>query len=180
LTTVGDGTKDNHFGYCYLPLIFVKSGTMYTTASYTIHGYNKELQGEIEKPDDPKFAPFGHNLGYHPFFATREEAVKWLKDRGLYGEVLRYAHHKPLKDRVPTWEYEGVLREYRWKQYHPWLTAGVTDIVAQESNVVPSSPLGLAAGFELHNPDGSHRHVGGNEKVLEAVFAASEEISELD
>ncbi len=155
----GDGLKTtgehpDPFGYCYQPRTFEKSGTagFSTASSYTPHGFNPELQ-------DPSIR--GSDYGWHPYFATREEAVQWLKDKGLFGEVQKYAHHRAVDDRGPKWEFESFGRRYEWKEYHPWLTAGVTDVVTDTQDVAMTTPMGLMAGFTVHNPDGTSHPVGG-------------------
>jgi hypothetical protein len=76
------------YGYCFLPL--AEGG--------------RELMS---------FSPAGDNEAWepHPFLEAQGEAEKWLRDRGLAGEVLRYAHHEALEDRNDS--------------YRPWVTAGV-------------------------------------------------------
>lgn len=104
------------FGYCFLPEIFVLGGS----ASSSEHGWNPELQDEQFHTS---------KWGCHPLLATQVEAVEWLKSRGLFGQVMRYAHHQPLDERGPIWDYDILCptdrRQDKWKQYQPWITAGV-------------------------------------------------------
>lgn len=76
------------YGYCFLPMV---------------HG-GREMMS---------FSPAGDNETWeaHPFLEGQEEAEKWLRERGLAGEVMRYAHHEPPEDRDDS--------------YRPWVTAGV-------------------------------------------------------
>ncbi len=155
LLTTGDGTEGNRYGYCFQPHVFQKSGSagFYTSSWFTPHGFNPELQSP---------SPYSKvNYGVHPYFAKAEDAVKWLKDCNLTGEVMRYAHHKSVEARVPEWKFQSIVREWRWEEYRPWLTAGVTDVVTETVDVAPTTILGLAAGFQVHNPDGTSHPVGG-------------------
>lgn len=90
-------------------------------------------------------------LGYHPFFAKKEDAVRWLQDRSLVGHVMRYAHSKPPDCRGPVWQQTGRDNQGIWRPYTPWLTAGVVAVVltsGKESAHV--NPMMVAAGFDVY------------------------------
>lgn len=77
------------YGYCYLPEVFDDRGAPIALST----------------------AGDKANWNLHPFFEDALGATLWLKDRGVKGQVLRYAHHKPI--------------EKRDESYRPWVTAGV-------------------------------------------------------
>ena len=76
------------FGYCFLPEVFGNSSVM----SFSPAGDNETWQG-------------------HPYCESQEDAVLWLTERGIAGQVMRFAHHEAPEDR-------GV-------EYRVWVTSGV-------------------------------------------------------
>lgn len=77
------------FGYCYHPEVAGRSKD-------EMLGYSP-----VDKPNDWQ---------NHPYLDTMEEAVEWLKVRGVAGRVMRYAHHEVSTGRGHT--------------YRPWVTSG--------------------------------------------------------
>lgn len=96
------------FGYCYVPQVY-GSGSLLA------------------------FSPAGDGETWdaHPYLETQEEAVRWLEERGLGGEVLRYAHHEFPQD--------------RGEDYRPWITSGIVAKVEGEKLEVKNGKYAEAA-----------------------------------
>jgi hypothetical protein len=145
----------DRYGYCYQPQHYqVASSGMATASSFSTYGIAPD---QVISPHDR------HPCGHHPYCSTVEEAVQWLRDRGLAGQVMRYAHHKPVSERVPTWEWCPIERGHVWKQYAPYLTAGVVAAVTtpEEPETIRIQLLNyLRGGFDVHKPDGTVQHLG--------------------
>lgn len=84
------------YGYCYQPQVIGQRGE--TARSYS---------------------PIDGEWNIHPYFDTAAEAVQWLVDRGVAGEVMRFAHDKPV--------------DKRGDDYSPWVTSGVVATVDGET-----------------------------------------------
>lgn len=179
LETTGTGLGDDcgeKYGYCYLPQLHLPSFNMFTAnGASTLGKYTGPER--VQCPPKETHAEWLH----HPYFATAAEAIAWIRDvqeqvknftdadrkfynfpnKTITGDVQRYAHHKPLEQRVPTWDFDSFSREYRWRQYYPWVTAGVTDTIRDEGGQIVSTVLSYIQGFNAHNPDGTVVKVGG-------------------
>ena len=81
------------YGYCFLPEVFDDRGAPIALSP---------------AGDKETWSP-------HPFLSTKLQAEDWLLGRGLKGQVLRYAHHKPEDERDA--------------EYRLWVTAGVVSQV---------------------------------------------------
>lgn len=142
LVGMPEQSEEHPYGVCYQPEIFTSPGAKVTgTSTLSEHG-------AIEKNVYP-------SIGYHPFFAVKQEAVNWLRERKLLGQVLRYSHHKPPEDRGPEWMQLGRDNDGMWSPYHPRMTAGVVAIVTDETPVesVHTTPMALASGFDIYTFD---------------------------
>lgn len=139
------------YGYCYQPQILSSPEKPVSgLSSYTEHGYRPGI--------DPP-SKYGPGYNWHPYCATREEAVQWLLDRQLLGQVQRYAHTIEPRDRTKPVESVRGFNSYLISHYRPWLTAGVTDVVSETLASCHTTPLGVAAGFALHDINGGVREV---------------------
>lgn len=90
------------FGYCYLPQI-------------------KSLNGEMIS-----YSPL-EDFSFNPYLDSQEQAEAWLRDRGLAGQVLRFAHHKSIEE--------------RGEDYSPWVTSGVVATIS--GKVIQIKEFGL-------------------------------------
>lgn len=104
------------YGYVYCPERFTgdPNGVM-GTSGYT--PLTTDKNGRTK---------FGQKM---PFFAERDDAVKYLVDRGFYGRVQRYACDEKFLRGI---EQEAILMSGSLAVKlppAPWITAGVTDVV---------------------------------------------------
>jgi hypothetical protein len=110
-----DGTTDGGiaiadcgliYGYAYQPERFVGDGPVKTTSPF--------------EPD---------TANYMPLFDDVDSAVAFLKDRGFYGHVLRYAHDRLSATPGATRTTVLGRDDSYTAPARPWITAGVVAVV---------------------------------------------------
>lgn len=118
-SSVAVGDTGTLYGFAYQPQRFSTPDRPISGVT-TYPPFIRPQPGERWKAPEP-----------YPWFASRQDAVRYIKQAGFYGQVIRYTRGP---DGQPS-----------------WITAGVTDTVnAPSSGPVFGTPLGMSKKLVIH------------------------------